>query len=64
MSGAIYDRWGSLVFSSESIPFTWDVLFSEKEVLPGAYVYTLKVNYLINSIEQQTSLSGDITVVK
>ncbi len=64
MDGSIFDRWGNLVFSSDNNPFVWDGLFTDKEVLPGVYVYTLKLVVMDNGVERITRLSGDITVVK
>lgn len=64
MIGKIYDRWGNLVHSSEEIPFSWDGFYNDKEVLPGVYVYTLKVVSIVNDEERDTFFSGDVTVVK
>ena len=64
MHGTIYDRWGNLVHSSEEIPFTWDGFYDDQEVLPGVYVYTLKIVSIVNDMERDASYSGDVTVVK
>src|SRR5207342_1063400 len=41
MDGSIFDRWGSLVFSSKENPFTWNGRFNDEDVNPGVYVYAL-----------------------
>ena len=46
MQGAIFDRWGNMVFSSQDIPFVWDGLFNDKEVMPGVYVVVLHCQQL------------------
>ena len=64
MTGSIFDRWGNLVYSSEAIPFQWDGLYANDEVLPGVYVYHIKCTYLEGSIEKEEVFAGDVTVVR
>ena len=64
MIGSIYDRWGNMVFSSAQIPFTWDGRFDSEPVMPGVYVYHLKVVYDIAGDEKERLFTGDVTVVR
>ncbi|HLF63535.1 MAG TPA: gliding motility-associated C-terminal domain-containing protein, partial [Saprospiraceae bacterium] len=57
----IFDRWGNLIFVTESSPIVWDGKFNNQEMLPGVYVYVLKLNY---SDAETRLLSGDITLIR
>jgi len=64
IEGSIFDRWGDVVFSSEVNPFSWDGKFGDREVLPGVYVYSIEIEYIINGQETKDKLVGNVTVVK
>jgi len=64
MEGSIYDRWGSLVFSSTKNPFTWNGRFANDEVNPGVYVYVLHVKNIIGGREVSQVFAGNVTVIK
>jgi len=64
MTGSIYNRWGNLVFSSTAIPFTWDGFFADEEVMPGVYIYSIKVTYLFDGKEHERVFTGDVTVLR
>ena len=64
MTGSIFDRWGNLVYSSEAIPFQWDGLYANDEVLPGVYVYHIKCTYLEGSVERKEVFVGDVTIIR
>ncbi len=64
MEGSIFDRWGNLVFRSETIPFSWSGEFSDHRVLPGVYVYAIKFSYELNKEFIKENLTGDITEVR
>ena len=64
MHGSIYDRWGNLVYSDEAIPFIWDGYFAEEIVMPGVYVYRIKVKYIDQGVETEVVLAGDVTLVR
>ena len=64
MTGSIYDRWGNLVFSSVSNPFSWDGQFDGEDLLPGVYVYTIQITYLDQGAERERKFAGDITLVR
>jgi len=60
----VYDRWGALVFSGESLPpndpsVGWDATFQGKAVVPGVFVFYIEVDFVDGSEE---AFSGDITV--
>jgi gliding motility-associated-like protein len=57
---SVFDRWGNAVFRATSIPVEWDGSFKGNAVLPGVYVYVLK---LIDEDEART-LSGSLTLVR
>ncbi len=42
----------------------WDGSFTGEALLPGVFVYTLKVRYMINGIEKDKIFVGDVTLVK
>lgn len=62
----IYDRWGEQIFIQESFPpnntdFGWDGLFKNEPMLPGLYVYWVKVKLLTGT---ELFFSGDVTLLK
>lgn len=63
---SIYDRWGSLLFNKKDFPhnepsFGWDGLFRGQAVIPGVYVYVVKVNTVGG---EKITLGGDVTVIR
>ncbi|MBK9104540.1 MAG: gliding motility-associated C-terminal domain-containing protein [Saprospiraceae bacterium] len=64
MEGSIFDRWGNLVFNSQSIPFTWDGYFAGEILMPGVFVYTVTINYLDDGRERVRLFSGDVTLMR
>ena len=64
IDGSIFDRWGNLVFSSSTIPFTWDGKVGGEDVNPGVFVYTIVVTYVENAKEIRKRFTGDVTVMK
>jgi gliding motility-associated-like protein len=57
----IFDRWGDIVFESKELPIVWDGVFNNKNVLPGVYVYLLKLKSINGEIR---FLSGDFTLIR
>ncbi len=57
----IYDRWGKVMFESNSLNNGWDGTNNGKPVTPGVYVYHLKA---ICSNGQPILMQGNITLVK
>lgn len=57
----VFDRWGKLLFETNSLANGWDGKFNGKPVNPGVYVYTLKATC---SNGQPILMQGNVTVVK
>ncbi|MBK8700903.1 MAG: VCBS repeat-containing protein [Saprospiraceae bacterium] len=60
----IYDRWGNLVYSSgtqQNNTIQWDGKINGQDVVPGVYVYFIK---LIDTGGKLKIFTGDITVVR
>ena len=64
LDGTIYDRWGNLVYHSDALTFVWDGNFAEESVMPGVYVYTIKVKYTDGNVEREEVLAGDVTLLR
>jgi len=64
MQGAIYDRWGNLVFSSRDNPFSWDGRFQGEILQPAVFVYALEVEIELNGQIHRQMFSGDVTLVR
>ena len=62
--GAIYDRWGNLLFESHGPGFSWDGMQKAQPVLQGVYVYQLELVYMNNGIRQLDLRVGDVTVIR
>lgn len=58
----IYDRWGSLVFESNSLGQCWDGTYRGKPMPPGVYVWVIEVRPpKSNTIERY---KGDVTLIR
>jgi len=57
----IYNRWGQLLFISNSILDSWDGNFNEKPEPEGTYYYILKVNYTNGDAD---ALTGSLTLMR
>jgi len=58
----IYDRWGNLIFESNSTLVGWDGYNKEGRILPaGVYVYKLTIRL---SDGQRTTQIGDVTMIR
>jgi hypothetical protein len=53
-----------LFFHSEANPFSWDGRLGTARFLPGAYVYSIEIEYVVNGLEKKEKLVGNVTVVK
>jgi gliding motility-associated-like protein len=56
----IFDRWGNTLFSTATTPILWDGSFNGSALLPGVYVYVLK----LTTEEETRTLSGSLTLVR
>ena len=57
----IFDRWGEMVFQTNSILDTWDGKYNGMELNTAVFVYSIKVKYKDGREEVQ---QGNITLVK
>ncbi|HNT49988.1 MAG TPA: gliding motility-associated C-terminal domain-containing protein, partial [Cyclobacteriaceae bacterium] len=58
----IFDRWGNLIFESNSANIGWDGYDKNGRVLPaGVYVYKLTIRL---SDGQRSTQIGDVTMIK
>ena len=64
MTGAIFDRWGNLVYGSDAISFEWDGFFADEAMMPGVYAYLIRCTYLEGSVEKERVFKGDVTIVR
>lgn len=60
----IYDRWGNLMFYSESPDYCWDGIFKNEPVVTGVFVYVIEMK--VNSCTGTYDLEkvGDVTVIR
>ena len=56
----IFNRWGELMFISESIDKGWDGTFDNKKVQEGTYYYNLKV---LGKDNVNVELSGNLNII-
>jgi gliding motility-associated-like protein len=57
----VFNRWGELVFESNSIEDKWDGNHRGQPVNPGVYMYILE-GICVN--ENVFTLSGNVTVIR
>ena len=58
----IYDRWGNLIFESNSASIGWDGYNKDSRLMPaGVYVYKLTVRLSDN---QRSTQIGDVTMIR
>ncbi|MBK8969474.1 MAG: gliding motility-associated C-terminal domain-containing protein [Lewinellaceae bacterium] len=61
----VYDRWGNLLFRSESQDARWDGRFQDKPVNPGVYIWMAQISgYREDGAFFETTESGSVTVVR
>ena len=56
----IFNRWGELMFMSESIDKSWDGTFDNKKVQEAVYYYNVKV---LGDDNRMIELSGKVNVI-
>lgn len=61
MQWKIFNRWGQMVFQSNSIKLKWDGTFKGKPQPMDVYTYTLKVTFSDGTTASKT---GDITLIR
>ena len=61
---AIYNRWGSRVFSSTDKNATWDGNFNGQPLLPDVYVWTLKLKANVGGKIVLKEEAGDVNLLR
>ena len=56
----IFNRWGELMFMSESIDKSWDGTFANKKVQEGSYYYNVKV---LGDDKRMLESSGTVNII-
>ena len=64
MHGAIFDRWGDMIYNSTAVPFIWDGYSKNERLLPGVYVYRIECKYLAAGSPREEVFTGDVTVIR
>ena len=57
----IFDRWGEVVFHSQSINATWDGTFNGKPLNSAVFVYSVHVTYIDGREQTQ---QGNVTLIR
>lgn len=60
----VYDRWGSLMYSTKDLPLAWNGKYHDQFVNPGVYLWTLKYGFSKGGRLDEEFLAGSVTVVK
>lgn len=60
----IYDRWGALVFESETPDRAWDGQILDKPATPGVYVWLAELVVLEEGIARPVRMYGDVALVR
>ncbi|MBL7816582.1 MAG: gliding motility-associated C-terminal domain-containing protein [Saprospiraceae bacterium] len=60
----IFNRWGSLVFTTKDLNESWDGRFKGQQVESGVYIWTIRVKLLLNGKWQVRELSGDVSILR
>ncbi len=61
---SIFNRWGNLLFYSNTIDRGWDGRHFNNEVPPGVYIYSLKIEIKSRIGTRALYKKGDVTLVK
>lgn len=59
----IFDRWGGLVFETESIEGGWDGRYQNRVINTGVYLYSIQLSVLENNERKEVDIAGSITVL-
>ena len=58
----IFNRWGEIVFESNNADIGWDGTYGDKLVQDG--VYTWKINFKLNSKEENRLITGHVNILR
>ena len=60
----IFDRWGTQVFQTTDASQGWDGAYRGQKLPQGAYIYALLLRYRDDFKEDETTVSGEITLLR
>lgn len=60
----IVNRWGEIIFNSDTSDFKWDGKFQEKECEEGIYLALLKYKGYSNGLLKQFSIKQTVTLIR
>ena len=58
---SIYDRWGRLIFWTNSLDKSWNGKSIDQDAPEGAYVYKIDA---VNKLNEKISRAGTVTLVR
>ncbi|MEO5906935.1 MAG: gliding motility-associated C-terminal domain-containing protein, partial [Saprospiraceae bacterium] len=64
MKCSIYDRWGNLVYGTNTAPIRWDGSFQDKMMNQALFTYLIYIQYMDRGIEKTHIIPGEITLVR
>ena len=64
MQGQIFDRWGNMIFSGNTVPFRWDGSNKNKLLNSGVFVYRVEITFVVDGVLQTLLLKGDVTLIR
>ncbi len=60
----IFDRWGTQVFQTTDASQGWDGAYRGQKLPQGAYIYALLLRYRDDFKEDETTVSGEVTLLR
>ncbi len=61
---SIFDRWGTLVYESKTLPVSWDGSFQGNYLNPAVFTYFMQLEYLHRGDMRSEVKSGSLTLVR
>lgn len=61
---SVYDRWGNMVFDTQTLPVAWDGRFRDSDMSPGVYAYVIIAEYMDRGRQRREVIRGDITLIR
>jgi gliding motility-associated-like protein len=58
----IYDRWGNLISTSNSVDHIWDGKVNGNNVATGVYIYSIRA--YCEETDSEYTFTGDVTVFR
>ncbi len=60
----VYNRWGNLIFKTNTLENAWDGQFQGKNAPEDMYIWAINIRYLFNGKSRLLQRSGDVTLVR